>query len=184
MKVSFPIALFLAFVSLFTGFTSCGSDDGGLDSLLIKESVVEYRFSNNETKDKFVLQLTGQKAAEADLKFFIVTASGDTIYRELLKGKDLLPEDVAEGGPEKDVRETIVKGMELFFDNAKFQTPAAAGGDFPEKNDIDIDTYRGIQADPAAVSFFYKTRGPVQNKIAYDKAKKETVLFYSCCRNQ
>lgn len=178
---TFTFSLFALFLTL--GIVSCGggTEESSEDTLLIKEITVEQFFSNPEVADKFGLRLHGPIAAEAELLFSIVNANGDTIFMEMLKGKDLLSEEIDEKGPEEEIRKSIIEAMEIFVMKEKFQSPAIAGDEQPGVNDIEVETWRKIKANPSAIGFFYKIRGPIQRKIAWNKDSKEVLMYYSCC---
>ncbi|GAB2479781.1 hypothetical protein GCM10011375_16800 [Hymenobacter qilianensis] len=137
-----------------------------------------HNFTSNKEKDSFVLLLQGPKILNAQARFIIINATGDTIRNEVMPATALLSDRDLENPSAATVRDkeiAILKAMNTFFSNDRFTQPAIPrNADQPE--DVEPQVWAAIQGDNKAVGFDYIGAGGRERRIAYAKELQRAVV--------
>jgi len=135
-------------------------------------------FTSNKEKDSFVLLLQGPKILNAQARFIIINATGDTIRNEVMPATALLSDRDLENPTAATVRDkeiAILKAMNTFFSSDRFTQPAIPRtADQPE--DVEPQVWAAIQGDNKAVGFDYIGAGGRERRIAYAKELQRAVV--------
>jgi hypothetical protein len=135
-------------------------------------------FSNNKTKDNFVLQLQGTKILNSQARLIILSSTGDTLRKELMPATALVDERMIEdprAATARDKEIAILQGMNTFFREDKFTQPAIPRS-ARQPSDIDAQAWQAIREDNKAVGFDYVTSGGKERRIAYAKKLRKAVI--------
>jgi hypothetical protein len=139
---------------------------------------VSRNFTNSKQKDSFVLLLQGPKILNAQARFIIIDATGDTIRNEVMPATALLSDRDLENPSAATVRDkeiAILKAMNTFFSNDRFTQPAIPRT-AAQPEDVEPQVWAAIQGDSKAVGFDYIGTGGRERRIAYAKELQRAVV--------
>lgn len=139
-------------------------------------------FSNPESKDSFILNLTGSNFLESECQFLILSANKDTLYKDSWKGEELLDAGVEGRAHEHDAKEYILHHMNRFLDKVNFLSPAIRKDEPFNPKHSDSDTWNDIRSVKNAIGFHYVLNEKESRRIAYDPKKKKVMVYFHCCK--
>lgn len=134
-------------------------------------------FSNNKTKDNFILQLQGTKILNSQARLIIVSSTGDTLRNEsmpataLLTGRQM---DDPQAATTRDKEIGILQGMNAFFREDQFTQPAVARN-ATQPAEVDAQAWQAVKADAKAYGFDYIANGR-ERRLAYAKKLQKAVI--------
>lgn len=141
----------------------------------------QHAFSDRGSKDKFVLLLQGPKIIDANARFLIISAKGDTLRNEVFPAKALIDERALQDDPQAaSVRGrelAILQGMNSFFADDKFTSPAIPRTVTSAPEGSDPEGWSAVQADNRAVGFDYVDASGREKRIAYAKKLNKAVVI-------
>ncbi|TLM96568.1 hypothetical protein [Hymenobacter jeollabukensis] len=140
----------------------------------------QHAFSDRGSKDKFVLLLQGPKIIDANARFLIISAKGDTLRNEVIPAKALIDERAMQDDPQaSSVRSrelAILQGMNSFFADDKFTSPAIPRTATTAPEGADPEGWSAVQAEGRAVGFDYVDASGREKRIAYAKKLNKAVI--------
>jgi hypothetical protein len=134
-------------------------------------------FSNNKTKDNFILQLQGTKILNSQARLIIVSSTGDTLRKESMPATALLDErqmDDPRAATTRDKEIGILQGMNAFFREDRFTQPAVART-ATQPAEVDAQAWQAVKADTKAYGFDYTANGR-ERRLAYAKKLQKAVI--------
>lgn len=137
-----------------------------------------HNFTSDKQKDSFVLLLQGPKILNAQARFIIINATGDTIRNEVMPATALLSDRDLENPNTATVRDkeiAILKAMNAFFSNDRFTQPAIPRT-ATQPEDVESQVWTAIQSDNKAVGFDYIGAGGRERRIAYAKSLQRAAV--------
>lgn len=137
-----------------------------------------HNFTSNKEKDNFVLMLQGPKILNAQARFIIINAVGDTIRNEVMPATALLSDRDLENPSAATIRDkeiAILKAMNAFFSNDRFTQPAIPRS-ASQPSDVEEQVWAAIRDDNRAVGFDYIGSGGRERRIAYAKGLQRAVV--------
>lgn len=195
-RIVFPVALLalLAQSSCVTTDREVGSsnnpevftpkpeaDRARLNSRTVLRTVqAQHAFSDRGSKDRFVLLLQGPKIIDANARFLIISAKGDTLRNEVFPAKALIDERTLQDDPQaasiRGRELAILQGMNSFFADDKFTSPAIPRTVTTAPEGSDPEGWSAVQADNRAVGFDYTSASGREKRIAYAKKLNKAVV--------
>ncbi|RTQ52566.1 hypothetical protein EJV47_06020 [Hymenobacter gummosus] len=140
----------------------------------------QHAFSDRGSKDRFVLLLQGPKIIDANARFLIISAKGDTLRNEVIPAKALINERTLQEDPQAaSVRSremAILQGMNSFFAEDKFTSPAIPRTVTAAPEGSDPAGWSAVQADNRAVGFDYVDASGREKRIAFAKKLNKAVV--------
>jgi hypothetical protein len=135
--------------------------------------------------DTFELVARGNDTLNSIVTFSIRTIEGDTIFSETFPATDLIGYNLLETEQLKitDVMrlKVILKRFETFFDSTNFYQPAIKHSDVCDSSYSDVSVWNDIKSDQTAIGFHFLIGEENGRSIAYSKAKRKVVVYFSCC---
>jgi len=145
------------------------------------ENNTEINFSSNNTKDRFVITLTGESIIEGIVLFKIYSSDGDELWNEKFNATDLIGYGI-DFDSSIDQKEKFIKKRILdFFKKDNFTTPAIGGEEKYDSDYSDRDIWNDIISDSTSIGFYYLIGEERGCRIAYSKKYKKIVTYYCCC---
>jgi len=142
----------------------------------------EISFSNPETKDSFILILSGSNFLESECQFLILSSKSDTLYKDSWKGHELLDAGIEGRSDEHEAKEYILHHMNRFLDKVNFLSPAIRKDEPFNPKHSDSETWNDIRSVKNAVGFHYVLNEKESRRIAYDPRKKKVLVYFHCCK--
>jgi len=142
----------------------------------------EISFSNPETKDSFILNLSGSNFLESECQFLILSSKKDTLYKDSWKGHELLDAGIEGRAHEHDAKEYILHHMNRFLDKVNFLSPAIRKDEPFNPKHSDSETWNDIRSVKNAIGFHYVLNEKESRRIAYDPRKKKVLVYFHCCK--
>ncbi|KAA9339726.1 hypothetical protein F0P96_03675 [Hymenobacter busanensis] len=140
----------------------------------------QHAFSDTRSKDNFVLLLQGTKVSEANARFLIISAKGDTLRNEVMPASALIDERDLQNDPQASsvrAREiAILQGMNKFFAPDKFTSPAIEKKATNAPEGSDPEGWNAVRADNRAVGFDYTDASGREKRIAFAKKLNKAVV--------
>ncbi|WP_156126325.1 hypothetical protein [Hymenobacter sp. DG25B] len=137
-----------------------------------------HHFSDNKTKDNFVLLLQGTKILNSQARFIITSSKGDTLRNEVIPALALLDERELEDPQAATVRDKeigILKGMNNFFRDDHFTSPAIPRS-MTTAPVADQEAWQAVRDDNKSVGFDYITSGGRERRISYARKLNKAVI--------
>ncbi|WP_400190802.1 hypothetical protein [Hymenobacter sp. B81] len=140
----------------------------------------QHAFSDPRAKDNFVLLLQGTKVAEANARFLIISAQGDTLRNEVMPATALIDERAMQEDPQagsvraKEI--AILQGMNKFFAEDKFTAPAIPKKTTSAPEGADPEGWQAVREDNRAVGFDYVDASGREKRIAFAKKLNKAVV--------
>ncbi|KUG07674.1 hypothetical protein [Solirubrum puertoriconensis] len=148
---------------------------------VLRTVAVQRNFSDGKSKDNFVLLLQGPKIIDANARFLIISAKGDTLRNEVMPAKTLIDERTLQNDPQAGsvrARElAILQGMNRFFAEDKFTSPAIPRTLTSPPAEIDAEGWSAVQTDKRAVGFDYTDASGREKRIAYARKLNKAVII-------
>ena len=135
-------------------------------------------FTSNKQRDNFVLLLQGPKILNAQARFIIINATGDTIRSEVMPATALLSDRDLVNPSAATIRDkeiAILRAMNVFFSNDRFIQPAIPRA-AAQPADVDTVVWSAIRDDNKAIGFDYIGIGGRERRIAYAKTLQRAVV--------
>jgi hypothetical protein len=140
----------------------------------------QHTFSDTRNKDNFVLLLQGPKILDANARFLIISAKGDTLRNEVMPAKSLIDERALQTDPQAAsvrARElAILQGMNRFFAPDKFTSPAVPRSITAAPEGSDPEGWEAVRTDNRAVGFDYIDASGREKRIAYARKLNKAVV--------
>lgn len=157
------------------------------DTLLLHAVHAEHAFSSPTTKDKFLIELTGEDILEGAVDLVILSSQNDTIHHEQFRAADLEASLVYEmqtpQATSQERKDFVIRRMDAFFGEDRFSQFLSLGRTYdPEPAQyypgyVDPETWQELKTNQHAIGFHYLL-GKEENKfIAYSNRKKQAVLY-------
>jgi len=150
----------------------------------VDKSVKEMRFfSDPESKDTFRLHMKGKDILTSDIKFEIMTSTGENIFTHDFKAVDLIGYGlVSIETPTVEQKENyILKRFYNFLDESNFMSPAIASDEVLDTEYFDIEYFEEIKNQPESISFYYLLGEEYMRRITFLRKIGKVVEFWSCC---
>lgn len=149
-------------------------------STVLRTVQAQHAFSERGSKDRFVLLLQGPKIIDANARFLIITAKGDTLRNEVIPAKALIDERALQDDPQAASVRTrelaILQGMNAFFAEERFSSPAIPRAITAAPEGSDPEAWKAVQADNRAVGFEYVDASGREKRIAFAKKLNKAVV--------
>ncbi len=142
----------------------------------------EHYFSSINIRDKFQIILSGDKIIDGEVTIRILTTSDTILFEESYHSTYLIGYGLSSERVTTEKREKyILKRMNEFFDEDKFNSPAIGLNDSCDTDYANCEIWNILQKQQTAISFYYLIGEEAGCKIAYSKKLKKVVKFFCCC---
>ncbi|GAA4387061.1 hypothetical protein [Hymenobacter koreensis] len=141
----------------------------------------QHAFSDPRAKDNFVLLLQGTRVTDANARFLIISAKGDTLRNEVMPASVLIDERAMQDDPQAGsvrAREiAILQGMNKFFAEDKFDSPAIPKNVTSAPEGADPEGWAAVRSDNRAIGFDYTDASGREKRIAFAKKLNKAVVI-------
>ncbi|KUG07958.1 hypothetical protein [Solirubrum puertoriconensis] len=148
----------------------------------LMEATAEHRFSSRQANDVFALRIVGDSLLTGQAQFTIVSASGDTLWREQFPVAALLDYGLLKYGEHPTVaqREAYVRErLDRFFAPESFRQPAIKPGTAPDRH-AKQPVWKEVQ-QTGLPGFAYSLFEEDGRQLAYLPSQRKAVVYYNCC---
>ncbi|UYZ58100.1 hypothetical protein [Hymenobacter latericus] len=146
------------------------------------EATAEHRFSSQQANDVFALRIVGDSLLTGQAQFTIVSAQGDTLWREQFPVTALLDYGLLKYGqnPTTAQREAYVRErLDGFFAPERFLQPAVKPGTAPDRHASQA-VWKEVQ-QTGLPGFAYSLYEEDGRRLAYLPRQHKAVVYYNCC---
>jgi hypothetical protein len=158
------------------------SDRSRLNSRTVLRTVqAQHEFSDRKSKDRFVLLLQGPKVISSNARFLIINTKGDTLRNEVMPARVFIDERTmqvdAQGSSVRAQELAILQGMNKFFAQDKFTSPAIPRTITSPPAGADPEGWQAVQADNRAIGFDYIDATGREKRIAFARKLNKAVVI-------
>jgi hypothetical protein len=170
-------------VSLILFLTTVNYGNGSItfQQSTLLENIVNRKFSDPTTKDKFSITIIGESLIKGMMVFQIVDANGSEILTEKYPANYLIGYGLNPDATVDEQENYIKKRVDEFFKDENFHSPAIELESKFDEDESDYQIWNDIKSDSSAVGFFCLIGEEGFQSIAYSKKLKKVVVYFSCC---